>query len=114
MPLLRNRDGPSGAIPVFFRARPKRRAPRRSDRQMAPDRVQHRSAHALAARAVPAVVAVGEVGVVLERHLQGQRHAAEAVRHPFARQAEQLLAEAAGLVGVVSENGKYSTLSNGA
>ena len=68
--------------------------------------IEHRRAQPLAARAVPAHHLIGQVGVVLERHLQGQRHAAEAVRHPFARQAEQLLAEAAGLVGVVSENGK--------
>jgi hypothetical protein len=39
--------------------------------------------------------------VVLERHLQGQRHAAELVGDPLARQRQQFLAEAAGLVALL-------------
>ena len=43
-------------------------------------------------------MAVGQDGVVLEGHLQRQRHAAEVVGDPLARQRQQFLAEAAGLV----------------
>ena len=43
-------------------------------------------------------MAVGQDGVVLEGHLERQRHAAEVVGDPLARQRQQLLAEAAGLV----------------
>ena len=63
---------------------------------------EQRRAQPLAARGTPAGAGIGQIGVVLERHLQSQRQTAKAVTDPFRGQLQRIgVVLAGGITKVV-------------